>query len=85
LAKLLIAFWSWVYLFLNKGEYTMTDRLIGVNELSEVLGVLPSWIYARTRETGSGTIPRIMVGKYVKFRIDDVMAWLEKKNTSEAC
>ena len=60
----------------------MEERLIGVNELAEILGTPPSWVYSRTRETGSGAIPRIMVGKYVKFRIDDVMAWLEKKNES---
>ena len=58
----------------------MADRLIGVNELAEVLGVPPSWIYARTRGTGNDAMPRIRVGKYVKFKIDDVMSWLEKKN-----
>ena len=61
----------------------MVYYLIGVNELAEILGVPPSWVYARTRETGKGTIPRIYVGKYVKFKIDEVMAWLEKKNEAE--
>jgi len=58
----------------------MEKKLIGVNDLAKVLGVPPSWVYTRTRETGKDAIPRIMVGKYVKFRIDEVMTWLEKKN-----
>ena len=58
----------------------MEGRLIGVLELAELLGVPPSWVYARTRETGNDAIPRIRVGKYVKFKIDDVMDWLNKKN-----
>ena len=62
----------------------MVDRLIGVNELAEFLGVPSSWIYTRTRETGPDTIPRLRVGKYVKFRIDEVMDWLNKKNERDS-
>ena len=58
----------------------MNQKLIGVNELAEILGVPPSWIYARSRETGSDSIPRIKVGKYVKFELDRVKDWLKKKN-----
>ncbi len=61
----------------------MDERLIGVNELANTLGVPKSWVYSRSRETGPGSIPRIMVGKYVKFQLDDVMAWLKKKNEAE--
>ena len=61
----------------------MYQKLIGVNELAEILDVPKSWIYSRSRETGPGSIPRIMVGKYVKFQLDDVMAWLKKKNEAE--
>jgi excisionase family DNA binding protein len=53
---------------------------MGVTELAETLDVPTSWIYARTRETGPGAMLRIRVGKYVRFRIDDVMAWLKKEN-----
>ena len=58
----------------------MNERLIGVNELAEILSVPPSWVYARTRETDKDAIPRIRVGKYVRFKIDEVMDWLKKKN-----
>ena len=58
----------------------MNQKLIGVNELAEILGVPLSWVYARSRETGRDSIPRIKVGKYVKFELDRVMDWLKKKN-----
>ena len=61
-------------------EGFMNQKLIGVNELAEILGVPLSWVYARSRETGMDSIPRIKVGKYVKFEIDRVMDWLKKKN-----
>ena len=61
----------------------MNQKLIGVNELSEILGVPPSWIYARSRETGPGSIPRLKVGKYVKFELDRVMDWIKEKNEAD--
>jgi len=53
----------------------MSQKLIGVNELAEILGVPPSWVYARSR---TDSIPMIRVGKYIKFDLDEVMVWLKK-------
>ena len=61
----------------------MNEKLIGVNELAEILGVPPLWIYARSRETGPESIPRLKVGKYVKFELDKVMDWLKEKNEAD--
>ena len=58
----------------------MIKKLIGVNELAEILGVPPSWVYSRSRETGPDSIPRLKVGKYVKFELGKVMDWLKEKN-----
>ena len=60
----------------------MDYKLFGIKELAEFLGVKPSWCYSKSREKGPESIPRIYVGKYVKFKIDDVMEWLKKKNES---
>ena len=57
----------------------MTHKLVGVNELAEALSVFPSWVYSRTRIKGDGQIPHIRCGKYVRFDIDEVLNWLEKK------
>ena len=58
----------------------MSDNLLSVDELAASLNIPKSWVYSRTRQTGPGTIPRLMVGKYVRFRLPDVLEWLEKQN-----
>lgn len=58
----------------------MSDNLLSVDELAEKLNVPKSWIYSRTRETGPDAMPRISVGKYRRFNLQEVMAWLRKKN-----
>jgi excisionase family DNA binding protein len=55
------------------------DDLQTVDELAKILKVPKSWIYARTREKGTGSIPRIKVGKYLRFDIKQVLNWLTEK------
>jgi len=52
-------------------------NLLTVEDLASQLKVKPSWIYGETRKTGPGTIPRIKVGKYLRFSMEDVMDWLK--------
>ncbi len=56
---------------------TMDQLLLTVPELAAALRVKKSWIYGETRKTGAGTIPRIRVGKYLRFSLDEVMNWLK--------
>ncbi len=53
------------------------NDLLTVPELARALKVQPSWIYGETRKTGKGSIPRIRVGKYLRFRLEEVMDWLK--------
>jgi predicted DNA-binding transcriptional regulator AlpA len=48
-------------------------------ELGKKLKVDKSWIYARTRETGPDAIPRIRLGKYLRFSESAVVAWINKR------
>ena len=52
-------------------------NFLTIDEMAKILKVPKSWIYSRTRETGPNTIPRFRVGKYLRFRLEDVMGWLE--------
>jgi len=61
----------------------MNDHLLSVDELAKSLNVPKSWLYSRTRQTGSDAIPRLKVGKYIRFRLNEVMEWLEQKNKCE--
>ena len=60
------------------------EDLHTVNELADALKVPKSWIYARTRETGPGSIPRIKVGKYLRFEIDKVIDWLRETDSIDS-
>lgn len=53
-----------------------TDWLT-VQELATALKVKNSWVYAETRKTGPGSIPRLRVGKYLRFDLQEVLIWLK--------
>ena len=55
---------------------TATEKLMGVEALAEYLGVRPSWVYTQVAE---GFIPRLRVGRYLRFRLSEVLAWLEAR------
>lgn len=53
------------------------EKLIGVEELAETLGVPPATVRAwRYRREGP---PAIKVGRHVKFRPSAVQAWLDSQ------
>lgn len=58
----------------------MDEKLLTVKEMAEIFKVPTSWLYSRTRETGPGTIPRIKVGKYLRFEPDKVLDWVRKQS-----
>lgn len=55
----------------------MNDKLLTVDELAAKLKVPKSWIYSRTRQSGPGTIPKIRIGKYLRFNWDDIWEWIK--------
>lgn len=57
--------------FLNKNH----PKLLDVDQLAEALSVDKSWIYSRTR---TDEIPHYKIGKYRRFDLDEVLAWLKK-------
>jgi excisionase family DNA binding protein len=57
----------------------LSEELLTTDELAAQLKVPKSWLYTRTRETGSDSIPRLKVGKYLRFRLGEVMVWLQKQ------
>ena len=58
-------------------------NFLTIDELADRLKVQKSWLYSRTRETGPGAIPRIRVGKYIRFVEADVMDWLKRKQEED--
>jgi excisionase family DNA binding protein len=52
------------------------EPLESIGETAEWSTLPVSWLYA---QTAAGTIPHLRIGKYVKFRRSEVLAWLETK------
>jgi excisionase family DNA binding protein len=57
----------------------MDHDLLTIDELAKQLRVPKSWVYSRTRKTGPGTIPRLKIGKYLRFSLQEVLVWLKEK------
>jgi len=67
----------------NIGGFVVNQNFLTISELADVLKVKKSFLYSRTRETGPGSIPRLRVGKYIRFELDKVLNWLKSQNESE--
>jgi len=52
--------------------------LLTVEELAQALKVPKSWVYACTRKKRDA-IPHLRVGRYPRFDLPQVLAWLESK------
>ena len=51
----------------------MSGRLLDAAAVAERLAVPKSWVLESAR---SGAIPHVRLGRYVRFDLDDVDAWL---------
>src|SRR5262249_45353031 len=50
-------------------------RLLDAGDVAELLGVPKSWVYAETR---AGRLPHIVIGRYRRYRLEAVTAWIEE-------
>lgn len=53
------------------------EKLLSVEEISELIGIAPSTIYKMTHKK---RIPFIKVGRLVKFNLQQINAWLDKNS-----
>jgi excisionase family DNA binding protein len=51
------------------------DRLLTAAELAEKLGMSVRWVHAHT---ANEEIPHVRFGRIPRYRLDRVIAWLEK-------
>ncbi|MBV9836826.1 MAG: helix-turn-helix domain-containing protein [Solirubrobacterales bacterium] len=55
-------------------------RLLGVDEVAEVLGVRASLVYALARR---GELPTVRIGeRYVRFRSETLVEWIERQEST---
>ena len=51
--------------------------LLTVHEVAAMLQVPVSWVYGRMRKRSVERLPGYRLGKYWRFRQDEVLAWVE--------
>ncbi|PYT52047.1 MAG: hypothetical protein DMG43_12975 [Acidobacteria bacterium] len=54
-------------------------RLLTVEEVASLLHVPVSWVYGRTRKRSLERLPGYRLGKYWRFREDEILAWVESQ------
>ncbi len=57
----------------------MSDRLLTAAEVADVLAVPERWVQDASRE---GRIPHVRLGRYVRFRREAVLAWIEAQEVT---
>ena len=62
----------------TEGERRDENHLLNVREVAELLRVPVSWVYGRMRKRSLERIPAYRVGKYWRFKVKEVMAWLQE-------
>ena len=60
------------------------QELLNIEQMAAVLQVKPSWLNFRTMQTGANSIPRIKMGKYLRFEKSAVMNWITEQYGGEA-
>jgi excisionase family DNA binding protein len=56
-----------------------TSDLLTVKDVAEILRVPVSWVYGRTRKRSLDRLPGMRLGKYWRYRREDIAAWLRRQ------
>lgn len=59
-------------------------ELLTIDEMASRLKLKKSWLYSRTMTTGANAIPRVKIGKYLRFNPSAVMQWIEANYNGES-
>jgi excisionase family DNA binding protein len=59
------------------GDERNACHFLTVHEVAELLQVPVSWIYGRLRKRSTQRLPGYRLGKYWRFREDEILTWIE--------
>jgi excisionase family DNA binding protein len=61
-------------------EAPMLEPLVGPAEVAEMLGLTrPACVYELVRHRARDPLPAFRIGKYLRFKGSEVVAWLERQ------
>jgi len=61
------------------GRRDGSGRLLTVNEVAALLHVPVSWVYGRMRKRSLERLPAYRLGKYWRFREDEIHTWVASR------
>ena len=53
-------------------------QLLTVAEIAALLRVPVSWVYGHLRKRSTDRLPAYRLGKYWRFRVEEVLAWVQR-------
>jgi len=56
-----------------------SNRLLNIQQVAAMLHVPVSWVYGRTRKRSAQRLPGIRLGKYWRFREEEIHRWIENQ------
>ena len=59
-------------------ENNNTTQLLTVQEIAALLKVHVSWVYGHLRKRCTDRLPAYRLGKYWRFRAEEVLAWVQR-------
>jgi hypothetical protein len=69
-----------VFLQDKKEAFSVTPEFFTAEEIAPLFGVSPNWLlrYTRKQVAGKDTVPHVRVGKFIRFRVEELREWFEK-------
>jgi excisionase family DNA binding protein len=61
------------------GRDNESEKLLTIQQVADLLHVPVSWVYGRTRKRSLERLPGIRLGKYWRFRQEEIHAWVESQ------
>lgn len=56
-----------------------SNQLLNIQQVAAMLHVPVSWVYGRTRKRSAQRLPGIRLGKYWRFREEEIHRWIESQ------
>jgi len=60
-------------------ESSPEGQLLTVQEVAKLLHVPASWVYGRTRKRSLERLPGYRLGKYWRFREEEILVWVQRQ------
>jgi len=54
------------------------NRFLTVHEVADLLQVPVSWVYGRMRARSTDKLPAYRIGKYWRFREEEIVTWMQR-------